>query len=362
MEEYFLAALQRASGLGSVQLQRLMQVFPGGKEIWQASASELAALGVIPASALASLDALRRERPDYPDQLAESCRKKGIRVCSIRSEGYPHCLKEIFDPPIAFFYRGTLPEDGAVCLGMVGSRRFSRYGEQVALDFAQKLAEAGIVIVSGAARGIDTCAHLGALKAGRTIAVLGCGVDVAYPSENRSLLQNIAEAGAVISEYEPGTPPLPAFFPARNRIISGLSRGVVVIEAARRSGSLITAELALNEGRDVFAVPGSIFSDTSRGCHALIQQGAKLVTEASDILSEYGKTRGKKTRKTPELSREEAAVYHVLSYEHPLSIDEIIFSLKDGGDASSVSFLLLQMQLKGIVVEKSHAYLRAERE
>ena len=362
MEEYYLAALQRAGGMGSVQLQRLLQVFPGGREIWEAPGKELAALGGISEKLASSLDALRRERPDYPRELEETCGKKEIRLCSILSEDYPSSLKEIFDPPVVFFYRGTLPEEG-LWLGMVGSRHFSRYGEHVALDFAEKLAAAGAVIVSGAARGIDTCAHLGALKTGKTVAVLGCGADVAYPVENRSLLRDIAEHGAVISEYEPGTPPLPAFFPARNRIISGLSRGVVVVEAARRSGSLITAELAINEGRDVFAVPGSIFSDTSQGCHYLIQQGAKLVTGPSDILGEYGETEEKKPeRKLPELSREEAAVYHVLSGEHPLSVDEIIYSLKGEWDASGISFLLLQMRLKGLVVEKSHAYLRAERE
>lgn len=365
MEAYFLAALQRAGGLGSVQLQRLLQVFPSGEEIWRASVNDIASAEVLPEKLIASLDALRRSRPDYPEQLAELCKRKGIRVCSILEKEYPPFLKEIFDPPVAFFYRGQLPEEDALLLAMVGSRRFSRYGEQVTLDFAEKLAASGVIVVSGAARGIDTCAHMGALKAGRTIAVLGCGVDVAYPSENRSLLQQIAEHGAVISEYEPGTQPLPAFFPARNRIISGLSRGTVVVEAARRSGSLITAELAINEGRDVFAVPGSIFSDTSQGCHHLIQQGAKLVTSVSDILMEYGKSEGKrkKARKEPQLSPEEAAVYSVLSYGHPLSVDEIIYSLKGNGDASSVAFLLLQMELKGLVVEnKSHAYLRAERE
>ena len=364
MEEYFLAALQRVGGLGSARLQKLLERFPTGEEIWKATSAELVSAGGMTEKLAASLETLRASRPDYPERLAETCQKKGIRVCSIRSGDYPASLREIFDPPVVFFYRGNLPKKDELCLAMVGARRFSRYGEQVALDFAEKLAASGVTVVSGAARGIDTCAHLGAIKAGRTVAVLGCGVDVAYPSENSSLLQKIAERGAVISEYEPGTQPLPSFFPARNRIISGLCRGTIVVEAARRSGSLITAELALNEGRDVFAVPGSIFSDTSQGCHHLIQQGAKLVGSAADILEEYGKSERKreKTRKELSLSREEAAVYHVLSYEHPLSIDEIIYSLKGAGDASSVAFLLLQMELKGLVVEKSHAYLRAERE
>ena len=365
MEAYYLAALQRVSGMGSIHLQKLLEHFSDGKAIWQSPVKELASVGDLPGQMLSALESLRKSRPDYPKELAEICGKKEIALCSIRSENYPKFLKEIFEPPMVFFFRGSLPKEDELCLAMVGSRRFSRYGEQVALDIAEKLAAAGVTVVSGAARGIDTCAHLGALKAGRTLAVLGCGVDVAYPSENAALLRQIAEQGAVISEYEPGTSPLPAFFPARNRIISGLCRGTVVVEAARRSGSLITAELALNEGRDVFAVPGSIFSDTSQGCHYLIQQGAKLVTSASDILVEYGRSekRGKKAKKQPELSPEEAAVYSVLSYEHPLSIDEIIYSLKGKGDASRVAFLLLQMELKGLVVEnEARDYLRAERE
>lgn len=362
MEECYLAALQRICGVGSIQLQKLLQVFPDGKAIWEAPAGELVAQGGISQSLASSLEAFRRAERDYPKKLEEICGQKGIHLCSIGSEAYPPLLKEIYDPPMVLFYRGTLPGE-ELCLAMVGARRFSRYGEQVALDFAEKLAAAGVTVVSGAARGIDTCAHMGAMRSGRTVAVLGSGVDVAYPAENRSLLRQISERGAVISEYEPGTPPLPAFFPARNRIISGLSRGTVVVEAAKRSGSLITAELALNEGRDVFAVPGSIFSETSEGCHHLIQQGAKLAMRVSDILAEYGidGEQRRKERKLPELSREEAAIYRVLSGEHPLSIDEIVYSLK--GDVSNVAFLLLQMELKGLVVEnKSHAYLRAERE
>ena len=248
---------------------------------------------------------------------------------------------------------------GIIGLGYVGL--------PLAVEFGRKLAAAGLTVVSGAARGIDTCAHHGALEAGgRTVAVLGCGVDIAYPAENRRLLADIvASGGAILSEYAPGTPPLPAFFPARNRIISGLSKGVIVVEAAERSGSLITAQLALDEGRDVFAVPGSIYSPTSQGCHRLIQQGAKLVTSVRDVLEEYGREpvpRAPRKRKDADLSGEERALYQVLSYEHPLSIDEIIASLKDG-DPARLSFLLLGLELKGLVIEnESHGYLRAERE
>ena len=209
--------------------------------------------------------------------------------------------------------------------------------------------------MSGAARGIDTASHLGALQKGRTVAVLGCGVDVAYPPDNADLLETIAEGGAVVSEYAPGTPPLPVFFPARNRIISGLASGTIVVEAAEKSGSLITAEFALNEGRDVFAVPGSIYSAASRGCHRLIQQGAKLVTGSADILEEYGAAAGRKNTKCrtlqdlPEMSAEEAAIYQVLSWDRPLSMDEVIYKLH--GNASNTAFLLLQMELRGLVTE-----------
>ncbi|MBQ1622586.1 MAG: DNA-processing protein DprA, partial [Selenomonas sp.] len=279
--------------------------------------------------------------------------------------GYPESLAAIYQPPLVLYVRGSLPSD-AEGLGIVGARRFSRYGEGIAEKLGEELAASGFCVVSGAARGIDSAAHRGALRTGCTVAVLGCGVDIAYPAENRRLLADIvASGGAILSEYAPGTPPLPAFFPARNRIISGLSKGVIVVEAAERSGSLITAQLALDEGRDVFAVPGSIYSPTSQGCHRLIQQGAKLVTSVRDVLEEYGREpmpRAPRKRKDADLSGEERALYQVLSYEHPLSIDEIIASLKDG-DPARLSFLLLGLELKGLVIEnESHGYLRAERE
>ncbi len=188
---------------------------------------------------------------------------------------------------------------------------------------------------------------------------------LSYPPENRQLLANIAASGgAIISEYGPGIKPLPAFFPARNRIISGLSRGTLVVEAAKHSGSLITAEMAINEGRDVFAIPGSIYAKSSQGCNHLIQQGAKLVQQPADIIEEYllpAENNKEKTVPQVALSLEERALYQVLSYDHPLSIDEIMLSLADA-DVANIAFLLLQMELKGVVIENEmHAYRRAER-
>ena len=287
----------------------------------------------------------------------------------MEDETYPALLREIFQPPLVLFYRGTLAPK-ASRLAMVGARRASTYGKHVAEEIASDLARDGVTVVSGAARGIDTASHRGALRTGRTVAVLGCGLDIVYPPENGRLLADIAEQGAVISEYPPGTRPLAAFFPARNRIISGLSRGTIVVEAAEKSGSLITAELALSEGRDVFAIPGSIYSETSRGCHRLIQQGAKLVVDAADVLAEYeigqaDPTAEKKRRVAVlgDLSPEERAVYDVLAFDAGLTVDEIIYRLHGRSEVSNVAFLLLQMELAGWVeADENRAYSRAVKE
>ena len=272
-------------------------------------------------------------------------------------------LREIYAAPVVLYYTGTLEAD-ARRVAMVGARKYSGYGQATALDFGEKLAAAGLTVVSGAARGIDTFSHLGALKTGRTVAVLGCGVDIAYPSENRKLLYDIADSGgAVLSEYEPGTRPLPAYFPARNRIISGLAEGTLVVEAAARSGSLITAEMALSAGRDVYAVPGSIYAPGCAGCNHLIQQGAKLVTKPEDVLEEFQIYLPQTSAKPAiKLTAEEQEIYQVLSFDHALSMDEIMNSLPDG-EIANLSYLLLQMELKGIVIENElHAFRRAERE
>lgn len=364
---FYAAALLSASGVSLTVARRLVDHFGAASSAWRASGEELAAfLSDAPRKALLTL---RKKKPDLPADIAAACMKKGIAVCTMEDESYPALLREICQPPLVLFYRGTLAPKAAR-LAMVGARRASTYGKHVAEEMAAHLAGCGVTVVSGAARGIDTASHRGALTAGRTVAVLGCGLDVVYPPENGRLLAEIAEHGAVISEYPPGTRPLAAFFPARNRIISGLSRGAIVVEAAEKSGSLITAELALSEGRDVFAVPGSIYSDTSRGCHRLIQQGAKLVVDAADVLVEYemGRARlgNRKTGATPppgSLSVEEQAVYDVLAFDAALTVDEIIYRLHGRADVSNVAFLLLQMELAGWVeADGNRAYSRTVKE
>ncbi len=364
----FFAAALSASGVGIPGVERLAADTGSARGVWEAEAELLRRH--LDEKASAALLSLRREKPDLPEQIAETCEKKGIRIWTRDDDAFPAILREIGRPPLVLFARGNpIPE--ARRIAVVGSRHASPYGKRVSEELAMGLAAQGVTVVSGAARGVDSAAHKGALRAGRTVAVLGCGVDVAYPPENDGLLDEIAASGVVLSEYPPGTKPLAAFFPQRNRIISGLSCGTVVVEAAERSGSLITAELALSEGRDVFAVPGSIFSDTSKGCHRLIQQGAKLTTSARDVLVEYPWAKSEAPRNSSgsspaggdvpkNLSAEERAVYALLSKDEPLSVDDIVYRLHGRGDASNVAFLLLQMQLKGVILEDgNHAYTRA---
>lgn len=365
MEKYYLSILQNNLNIAGEPLKRLLAYFGSGEAIWKAGDKELGAAGLLLESQQERFRIYRKDNADLPGQVADICQKKKISLCSITDEEYPALLREIFDPPYVLFYRGRLQNDHPR-LAMVGSRRITPYGRAVTEKFSVALASRGCCIVSGAACGVDTESHRGALTVGTTEAVLGCGVDIPYPPSNRKLLEEIAETGAVISEYLPGTPPLKQNFPSRNRIISGMALGTLVVEAACRSGSLITAEQALNQGRDVFAVPAGIFADSSLGCNRLIQQGAKLVLDSEDIISEYRdkiifrnlQEKDGKIEKNFVLSKDEERIISLLTPDIPMSIDEIIYKLP-GGNPTSVAFALLQLELRGLVRgDETHSYVK----
>ena len=272
-------------GLGGEGQRRLLAAFGGPDEIFSAS---LGTLAKVVGEALAER-ILHHDATQEIEAALGWAEEPGNRILTLADADYPQALLTAFDPPTLFYLKGRAELLNRPALAIVGARTATKQGEANATAFAQALAEAGLTIVSGLAAGIDAAAHRGALAApASTIAVIGTGCDRIYPARNAALAREIAEKGAILSEFPLGTPPLAANFPRRNRLIAGLSRGCLVVEAAQRSGSLITARLAAEAGREVFAIPGSIHSPQSKGCHALIKQGAKLVESAQDILEELG--------------------------------------------------------------------------
>ena len=291
-----------------------------------------------------------------------------IRAISINDTEYPEILKKIHSPPKVLYVSGSFKEEDNCAVAIVGSRRASRYGIEMSEKLGYDLALRGITVVSGMARGIDSAAHRGALTAhGRTIAVMGSGHGHIYPEENKDLYKKISESGAVVSEFENDISPLPRNFPIRNRIISGLSLGIVVVEAAKNSGALITADFALEQGREVFSVPGKISSVTSEGTHRLIKDGAKLVQSADDIIDELSlheiepiadlsgralveeKISKKTTRYVyNSLTDDERKVYKKLSDE-PLYIDDVV--KESGVELNKASKVLLGLELKRLIKE-----------
>lgn len=353
-ERLYWLGLHTTSGVGNRRTIALVEHFGSARQAWRADEVQLQASGILTGAARQNILA-RREQTDLA-ALAASWRRRGIEFCTLRDAVYPPPLTAIYDPPAVLYYRGRLPAwDKAIAV--VGTRRCSTAGRRTAIKLAADLAAAAVVVVSGAARGIDTAAHQGALTAGATVAVLGCGVDVAYPPENRALLQEITRSGAVLSEFPPGTRPAPGQFPVRNRIISGLCRGVLVVEAAEKSGALITADCALEQGRDVFAVPGGVFADRSRGANNLIKQGAKLVDSAADILDEYGWRATAAPAAAPVLSPDERLVYDAVRADVAVTLDDI--AAQTSLPVSRAACVLLQLELQGLVQQQpGQQYLR----
>ncbi len=334
-------------GIGAVRMQGLVAYFGDLESAWRADPLSLSESGL--GAKVVERVLAARQKVDL-DQVWAKIQSQGIKILTWQDKEYPAGLKEIDQPPPVMYVRGEYLADDLFAVAIVGTRRVTPYGRQVTEELASFLASNGITVVSGLARGVDAIAHQAALKAGgRTIGILGSGVDVIYPPEHAKLAEQMIERGAVISDYAPGTPPDASNFPPRNRIISGLSLAVVVVEAGETSGALITAEFAAEQGREIFAVPGSILAPQSKGTNKLIQNGAHPLLTVNDIMQALDFVRigeHKAARRVLPTDETEARLLNVLGPE-PLHVDEI----RSQADLpiERVSATLALMELKGMV-------------
>ena len=347
MDKRYWVGFNLVKGIGAVRFQALQDHFGDLSLAWQAPFEGLQAAGLSPKLAervvqiRASLDLEK-----YMSKLGA----QGIHILTWDDELYPRRLKEIDQPPPVLYMRGALKAEDFWSVAVVGTRRVSAYGRQVADELAMFLANNGVTVISGLARGVDAIAHQAALKAGgRTIAVLGCGVDRIYPPENSQLAEKLIASGAIISDYAPGTPPDASNFPPRNRIISGLSMATVVVEAGQTSGALITAQFAADQGREVFAVPGNILAQQSKGTNRLIADGAHPMLSVQDLLDILDLRRVSEQREVHKIlpsNETEEKLMRVLTHE-PLHMDDI--RNQTGLPIERVSATLAMMELKGLV-------------
>ena len=355
-------SLKSVPGIGRLLFKRLFDQFSGPEQVFSATRAELLQVEGMTERLVRAVQS--HQIPDWVHEEIERVQRSAIRIVTLADAGYPQLLREIPDPPAFLYVHGALTAPPNA-IAIVGSRNATSYGINAARQLGAELATLGITIVSGMALGIDTAAHQGALDAGgKTVAVLGSGLLHLYPRQNRQLARQIAENGAVATEFELSAEPEAHHFPLRNRIISGMSLGTVVVEAAPRSGSLITARLALEQNREVFAVPGSINSYKSMGTHNLIKQGAKLVGSVGDILDEISAglqdlsssqnaSDGALSAPELDLTENESQVLNLLE-PYPIHIDELIS--RSGFETGTLSGTLLQLELKGLVQQTPGNY------
>ncbi|MFA7406543.1 MAG: DNA-processing protein DprA [Anaerolineaceae bacterium] len=346
-EKKYWIGFNQVKGIGSVRFKQIQAHFGDLSTAWHAPIEIFREIG-LPDKVVTNIFELRRSLD--LDRYYEQVLQGDAHVLTLLDQDYPRLLKEIDQAPPVIYVRGSLLPEDEFAVAMVGTRRVTAYGQQVTRDTSTYLAGHGLTIVSGLARGVDALAHQHALQAGgRTIAVLGCGVDVIYPPEHRQLVEAIVENGALISDYPQGTQPEGSNFPPRNRVISGLSLATIVVEAGERSGALITADFAVEQGRDVFAVPGNVFSPASRGTNRLIQKGAYVLVSPQDVLDLLDLSQVedyKDARQVLPADTTEAKILQVMDYE-PIHIDELCN--KTGLPVENVSASLTMMELKGMV-------------
>lgn len=346
--------LSLTPGLGGAGCRRLVDHFGSPKKVFAASPSALASLGGIRKTTLAAIGGA--DTTKNAESVFSRAQRNGQTLLCWDDPNYPPRLRTIHDPPALIYLKGSAAVLNSAGVAVVGARAASTYGLQMARRFSRDIAVQGLSVISGLALGVDSNAHAGALEAsGKTVAVLGCGLDIVYPPSNRKLFEEIAAHGAIVSEYPPGTPPDGFRFPARNRIISGLALGVLVVEAAKNSGSLITAQLALEQGREVFAIPGRIDSGKSEGTHRLLQDGAKLVHSVNDIVEELQfcaapatdqETKQPDPEKLKELDQDSLKIMAILDV-YPKNVDDLIMTT--GLSARLVNEKLVLLELADLV-------------
>jgi DNA processing protein len=337
-------------GIGAAAIARLIEAFGSLSAAWEADLAAFRDAGVNQKSASRLIE--QRDQIDLEREW-NRVQTAGVTLLTLAEDSYPALLREIPNPPPVLYIKGEILQEDETAIGVVGTRRMTRYGSEMARRLSAGLAAAGMTIVSGLARGIDGIAHREAVDAGgRTLAVLGCGVDRIYPAEHRRLSEEVIENGALISQFPLGTSPDAHNFPERNRLISGMSLGVLVVEAPMKSGALITSSYAADQGRTVFAVPGSALSSSSDGPHQLIRDGAVLAATVDDVLQELNLERRQAVmenrRMLPDATGEEQEILQALDGD-PRHIDDI--AIDTGINISQLSAMLLQMQLKGMVRE-----------
>ncbi len=359
-EKEYLFWLSGLPSMGAVAMRRLWDRYHSFEKIYNIEGKELAGLGLLGDRAREEFDrnknSLEKSREEY-----EKMKEKGIEFVTFLEEGYPGRLQPLHGSPLGLFVKGRLPDEHRPAVAIVGARDCSHYGREMAEYLSGALAQAGVQVVSGMALGIDGAGHRGALKAGEdTYAVLGCGVDICYPRSHFSMYLEISERGGVISEQNPGKAPAARNFPMRNRIISGLSDVVVVVEAREKSGSLITVDCGLEQGREIFAVPGRVMDPLSQGCNQLIRQGAGIVTSPEDILEVFRIHMEKKLILDEKiengLAKNEKMVYSCLDLQ-PKFIDRVVE--ESGLSLGECLTLLLELELKGRIIQTaSHYYAK----
>ena len=360
MKEYYWFWLCNIPRIGNAKIRAIMNVFHDAKEVYDANEKLLNCVAGLTEKEIGIIMASKKDNQIYKSYIA--LQDKNIMFVHAGSKSYPNKLHQIYDYPFGLYYRGKLPDSNVPSVSIIGARNCTNYGKEIARKLGYELSMNGVQVISGMARGIDSYGHRGVIEAGKsTYAILGCGVDICYPQENINLYMDIVEQGGIISEYAPGTQPFPGQFPMRNRIISGLSDIVVVVEAREKSGSLITVDQALEQNKEVMVVPGRIGDRLSEGCNNLIKLGAQMVTDSSDIFANldhiyaFGDWKTKVTNENNNivLASLEKIVYARLDL-FPKNINTIIE--ETGIEPQVATKYLLNLELSGLIKEISKNY------